>query len=65
MCFLFLLPNYIHIYAITIQYNSYIDKREVLRQEYSRPQYFPLLTSDGFKALSFPTDNSVPLYVSI
>ena len=26
---------------------SYTDKREVLQQEYSQPQYFPLLTSGG------------------
>ena len=35
-CFLFLLPNYIHD-AIIMQQSLYIDKREVLQQEYSLP----------------------------
>ena len=30
-----------------LQLFSYLDKREVLHQEYSNPQYFPLLTSGG------------------
>ena len=42
-CFLFLLPNYIHGYAIIMQYFSYLDKREVLQQEYSQPTILPSL----------------------
>ena len=38
-CFLFLLTNFIHIYAIMIQ--SFLDKREVLQQEYSQPPILP------------------------
>ena len=30
--FLFLLPNCIHLYAIIMQYISYLDKRKVLQQ---------------------------------
>ena len=29
-CFLFFVPNYIHVYAIIMQYFSHLDKREVL-----------------------------------
>ena len=46
-CFLLLLPNYIHVSAITMQY---LGKREVLQHEYSgspKPQYSPHLTSGG------------------
>ena len=37
MCFLFSLPNYIHVYPIIMQYNwKYnLDATEVLQQEYS------------------------------
>ena len=34
-CLLYLLPNFSHIFAIIMQYFSYLDKREVLQQEYS------------------------------
>ena len=44
-CFLFLLPHYIYVYAIIMQYFSYIDKREVLQQEYFQP---PILPSPHF-----------------
>ena len=45
-CFLFLLPNYIRLYAIIRQYFSYLDKREVLQQEYSQ---VPILPSPHFR----------------
>ena len=32
--FLFLLPNFFHVYAIIIQLFSYLDKREVLEHAY-------------------------------
>ena len=32
-----------------MQYFSYIGKREVFQQEYSIPQYSPLLTSGGYQ----------------
>ena len=41
-CFLFLLPNYIHVYAIFMQQFPYLDKKGVLQREYSQP---PLLLS--------------------
>ena len=44
--FLFLLPNYIHVYVIIMQYISYLDEREVLQQEYSQP---PILPSPHFQ----------------
>ena len=34
-CFLFLLPNYIHVYVFKMKYFSYLDKRGVLQQAYS------------------------------
>ena len=42
-CFLFLLPNYIHVYAntCTMQQFLYLDKREVLQQEYPQPLILP------------------------
>ena len=40
-CFLLLLPNYIHVYAIVVQLFSYFYKREVLQQEYSQPPKLP------------------------
>ena len=45
MCFFFSLPNYIHVNAIIMQQFPYYGKREELQQEYSHPQYSPLLTS--------------------
>ena len=36
-CFLFLLHNYLHVYAIMMHQLTYLDKREVLQQEYSQP----------------------------
>ena len=46
-CFLFLLPNYMHVYAKIMHYFSHFDKREVLQQNTPNPQYSPLLTSGG------------------
>ena len=40
MFFLFLLPNYICVDAIVIQF-FYLDKREVLQREYSQPLILP------------------------
>ena len=40
-CFLFLLPNYMHVYAIIMQHFSHFDKREVFQQEYSQPPILP------------------------
>ena len=40
-CFLFLLPNYINVHAIIMQYVSYLDESEVLQQEYSQLTIFP------------------------
>ena len=37
----FLLPNYIHICAIIMQYFIYTEKREVLQHEYSQPPIPP------------------------
>ena len=45
--FLICTTHNIHFCAIIKQYFSYTDKREVLQQEYSQPQCFPLLTSGG------------------
>ena len=45
-CFLFLLPNYMHVYAMIMQHFSHFDKREVLQQEYSQP---PILPSPHFR----------------
>ena len=45
-CFLFLLPNYMHVYAIIMHYSLHFDKREVLQQEYSQP---PILPSPHFR----------------
>ena len=39
--FLILLPNYINVYATIMQTFSYLDKREVLQQDYSQPQILP------------------------
>ena len=44
--FLFLLPNYIHFYAIIMQMFSYLDKRGVFQQEYFQP---PILPSPHFR----------------
>ena len=33
-CFLFLPPNYIHVYAFIV-HHYYVDKRGVLQQEYA------------------------------
>ena len=44
--FLFLLPNYTHIYAILMHQCSYHDRREVLQQEHSQP---PILPSPHFQ----------------
>ena len=40
-CFIFLLPNYFHVYANTMQRFVYLDKMEVLPQEYSQPLILP------------------------
>ena len=45
-CFLFLLPNYMHVYAIIMHYFSLFDKREVLQQEYFQ---LPILLSPHFR----------------
>ena len=45
-CFLSLLPNHIHVYAITMEYFTDLDKREVLQQEYFQP---PILPSSHFQ----------------
>ena len=45
-CFLFLIPNYIHVYPIIMQKLSYLDEREVLQQEYSQS---PILPSPHFQ----------------
>ena len=45
-CFLCLLPNYIHGKAVIMQSSLYLDKREVLQQEYSQP---PILPSPHFR----------------
>ena len=52
-CFLLLLPNNIHCNAI-MQKFSYVDKREVLQQEYSQPpilpfSHFPWVVKSFFK----------------
>ena len=39
--FIILLSKYILIYAISVQYFSYIDKMWVLQQEYSQPPVLP------------------------
>ena len=46
--FLFLLPNYIHVYVIVKAIFSYLDKREVLQQEYAQP---PILPSPHFRCV--------------
>ena len=48
-CFLFLLPNYIHISAIILQYLSYTDKGKYCNRNIPNTKYFPLLTSGGYK----------------
>ena len=46
-CFLFLLPNYTHVYEIIMQWIFfYLDKRELLQHEYSQP---PILPSPHFR----------------
>ena len=45
-CFLFLLPNYINFLCIIMQWFLYLDKEEVLQQEYPQP---PLLPSPHFR----------------
>ena len=40
-CFFFLLPNYIHVYAIIMIWFHNCDKREVLQQEYSQHTILP------------------------
>ena len=44
-CFLFLLPNHIHVFAFIMQQFSYIDK--YCNRNTSNLQYPPLLTSGG------------------
>ena len=51
-CFLFLLPNYIHVYAIIMESFSHLDKGEVLQQEYSQP---PILPSPRFRWVAIPS----------
>ena len=41
--FLFCPPNYINIYAIIVQMFSYLDKRQILQQIYSKPPILPSL----------------------
>ena len=43
--FLFLLPKYIHVYAIIMHPYTYIDKRGVLQQEYSQTPILGTLSS--------------------
>ena len=38
-CFLFLLPNYVNLCAIIMQYFACTDKREVLQQELPSPHF--------------------------
>ena len=44
-CFLFQLPNYIHICAIIMQYFSLLTRGKYCNRNTPNPQYFPLLTS--------------------
>ena len=46
-CFLFLLPKYIHVYAIMMQQFSYLDKGKYCNRNTPDPQYSPRLTSSG------------------
>ena len=39
--FLFLLPDYIHVYTTIIPQFSYLDQRNLLQQEYSQPRKLP------------------------
>ena len=45
--FLFLLPNYIHICTIIMQYVYILTRGKYCNRNTPNPQYFPLLTSGG------------------
>ena len=56
-CFLFLLPNYIHVYAIFMQQFPSLDKKGVLQQEYSQP---PILLSSLLVGSTFMLPIGLP-----
>ena len=46
-CFLFLLPNYIHVYANMMQYCHILTRGKYCDRNTPNPQYFHLFTSSG------------------
>ena len=46
-CFLFLLPNYIQISAIIIQYFHILTRGKYCNKNTPKPEYFPLFTFGG------------------